>query len=81
MSSEQPECPAREPYGVEVSAGKKYYWCACGRSKQQPFCDGSHAGTSFVPLEHTAERDGTLWFCGCKRTNKQPLCDGSHNKL
>lgn len=71
----------KAPYPVEVTAEKKYWWCTCGRSAKQPFCDGSHKGTDFAPLEHTADKDCTLYFCGCKATGKSPLCDGSHSKL
>ena len=66
------------PYGVDVEAGKKYFWCACGKSTRQPFCDGSHKGTEFSPIEYAAEKDGKVFFCGCKATSNQPLCDGSH---
>lgn len=79
MSS--PDMPQKAPYPVEVEAGKKYWWCACGRSKSQPFCDGSHKGTAFAPVEFTAEKSEKVWFCGCKRSYKPPLCDGSHRKL
>jgi CDGSH-type Zn-finger protein len=66
---------------MEVEAGKKYFWCACGRSQTQPYCDGSHKGTGFTPVAYTAERSERLWFCGCKRTKGQPFCDGSHKTL
>lgn len=69
------------PYPVEVVAGKTYFWCACGRSANQPFCDGSHKACAIVPVKHVAERSETLWFCGCKRTAGAPLCDGSHARL
>lgn len=69
------------PYAVEVEGGRKYFWCACGRSRNQPFCDGSHEGTGLTPLAYTPERARTLYFCGCKRTGKAPLCDGTHNDL
>ena len=71
----------KAPYAAEVEEGKTYYWCACGRSKNQPFCDGSHQGTSFSPLAYTAEKTGTVYFCGCKKTGNTPLCDGTHSKL
>lgn len=77
----EPVVAQKSPYGVEVEAGKAYFWCACGRSRTQPFCDGSHAGTEFAPVPYRAKADGTLWFCGCKATGKAPLCDGSHNRL
>ncbi|MEH6358246.1 MAG: CDGSH iron-sulfur domain-containing protein [Pseudomonadales bacterium] len=71
----------RAPYAVEVEAGKKYCWCACGRSAKQPFCDGSHKDTDITPLVYTAEESKRVFFCGCKHSNKAPLCDGSHSKL
>jgi CDGSH-type Zn-finger protein len=69
------------PYLVEVEAGKAYLWCACGRSKRQPFCDGSHLGTEHRPKPFKAERSESLLLCGCKQTNDPPFCDGSHNNL
>ena len=79
--SDAPEIAQKAPYPVEVTAGKSYFWCACGRSSRQPFCDGSHKGTAFAPIRYTAEKDGKLFFCGCKATGTSPLCDGSHNEL
>ena len=78
---DEPLVAQTSPYPVEVEAGKKYFWCACGRSKSQPFCDGSHKTTGIEPLAYTAEQSGTLYFCGCKRTATPALCDGSHNRL
>ncbi len=69
------------PYLVEVEAGKTYFWCSCGRSSKQPFCDGSHAGTAYAPRPFKAETSEALNFCGCKRTMDPPFCDGSHNML
>ncbi|MGO9544702.1 MAG: CDGSH iron-sulfur domain-containing protein [Rhodomicrobium sp.] len=69
------------PYLVEVEEGKTYYWCTCGRSNRQPFCDGSHAGTDKQPMAFTAERSEAINFCGCKQTQDPPFCDGSHNVL
>ena len=71
----------KSPYLVEVEAGKSYFWCSCGRSEKQPFCDGSHKGTTFTPLKFEAEKNKQLFFCGCKQTGKQPFCDGAHSKL
>jgi len=71
----------KAPYPVDVVEGKKYFWCACGKSAKQPFCDGSHEGTDITPLSYTAEAAKTLYFCGCKHTAGAPLCDGSHNAL
>jgi CDGSH iron-sulfur domain-containing protein 3 len=73
--------PQKAPYAVDVEAGETYYWCACGRSKNQPFCDGSHKETSLQPVAFTAEKTGTVYLCGCKQTAGTPFCDGTHNKL
>jgi CDGSH-type Zn-finger protein len=74
--------PAQKaPYGVDVEAGKTYWWCACGRSKTQPFCDGSHAGTGITPVQYKATDSRKLWFCGCKATKTTPFCDGSHKNI
>jgi len=71
----------KSPYLVEVEAGKSYFWCSCGRSEKQPFCDGSHKETTFTPLKFEADKSKQLFFCGCKQTGKQPFCDGAHSKL
>jgi len=71
----------KEPIAIEVEEGKSYFWCTCGMSQNQPFCDGSHKDTDFKPLKWTAEATETKYFCTCKQTDKQPFCDGSHNKL
>lgn len=67
-----------EPIEVSVEAGKTYYWCTCGKSAAQPFCDGAHKGSEKTPQAFKAEETGKLWLCGCKRTGKAPFCDGSH---
>lgn len=72
---------AKAPTGVDVEAGKTYWWCRCGRSARQPFCDGSHKGTDLAPLKYDAVQDGKVWFCCCKQTAREPLCDGSHKRL
>ena len=77
----KPYIPATAPAAVELEAGETYYWCSCGRSKNQPFCDGSHAGTEFEPLEFVAEKSGKHFLCQCKRTEGPPLCDGSHKAI
>ncbi len=77
----QPNIAQKSPYAVEVEAGKSYYWCACGLSKSQPLCDGSHQAGAFTPVEYKAEKSGTVYFCGCKRSHNSPLCDGSHAEL
>ena len=68
------------PIAVEVEKDKSYYWCSCGKSSKQPFCDGSHQGSKFTPVAYKAEETKKVFFCACKQTNNQPLCDGSHSK-
>ena len=75
-----PACPQKAPYSVELEPGD-YYWCACGLSKSQPFCDGSHKGTDFTPEKLTVTEKGTFHLCGCKRSNDKPMCDGTHKNL
>lgn len=77
----EPVVASKTPFPVDVKAGRQYFWCACGRSAKQPFCDGSHKGTGLEPVPMTPEQDKTLYFCGCKQTGKAPLCDGTHGKL
>jgi CDGSH-type Zn-finger protein len=77
----QPKIAQKFPYLAEVEAGKTYYWCACGQSNNQPFCDGSHKTTAFTPVAYTATSAGRAAFCGCKQTKGQPMCDGSHKAL
>ncbi|WP_320130798.1 CDGSH iron-sulfur domain-containing protein [uncultured Sphaerochaeta sp.] len=78
---EEPKIAQKGPFAVELKAGKSYHWCACGRSKNQPFCDGSHHGTEFTPVAFTAEKTGTAYLCGCKHTKTPPFCDGTHKTL
>lgn len=68
------------PYVVELEEGK-HYWCTCGRSENQPFCDGAHKGTHFTPLEFTVSEKKKYGLCGCKQTKKPPFCDGEHRDL
>ena len=77
----EPLIARKGPYRVELEAGKTYFWCACGRSSRQPFCDGSHKGTGLEPRRFKAERSVPAFLCGCKRTGNPPFCDGTHAKL
>jgi CDGSH iron-sulfur domain-containing protein 3 len=77
----EPVIAQKGPFPVEVEAGKTYFWCACGRSAKQPFCDGSHKGTDFRPIAYKAEQAGEVWFCGCKHSADKPFCDGAHETL
>ena len=76
----QPVRAGDTPLGIEVEAGKSYWWCRCGKSAKQPFCDGSHKETGFTPLKYDATESKKLYFCACKATANRPLCDGSHNR-
>ncbi|MGQ0676849.1 MAG: CDGSH iron-sulfur domain-containing protein [Rhodospirillales bacterium] len=76
-----PVVAQKAPFAVQVEAGKSYWWCACGRSRKQPFCDGSHKGSGFEPVPYTAAKSDTAWFCGCKASGAKPMCDGSHKRL
>jgi CDGSH iron-sulfur domain-containing protein 3 len=77
---ENPTIAQRSPYVREMAPGT-YYWCACGRSKSQPFCDGSHKGTAFTPLKVDLTATKKVAWCGCKHSKNAPFCDGSHTKL
>jgi CDGSH-type Zn-finger protein/mannose-6-phosphate isomerase-like protein (cupin superfamily) len=68
-------------YCLEVKAGRRYLWCSCGRSANQPVCDGSHKGTEFLPVAFVADKDEDVIFCGCKHTSERPFCDGTHSNL
>ncbi len=77
----EPTIAQKGPYAVQVEAGKSYYWCACGLSANQPFCDGSHKATDLNPMKFEATESKTVYLCGCKHTANPVFCDGSHAKL
>lgn len=77
---DDPVIAQKAPYELELEPGT-YYWCACGRSKSQPFCDGSHEGTGFEPKAFTVAEKQTVFLCGCKWTADPPFCDGAHESL
>lgn len=77
----QPTIADKKPKAVQLNQGEEYYWCACGRSQNQPFCDGSHRGTDFTPKAFKATESGEAWLCMCKHSNNPPFCDGTHAKL
>ena len=79
--TDTPIIAQKAPFPVEVEAGKSYYWCACGRSQRQPFCDGSHKSTTLTPVKFTAEETRRVFLCGCKQTARPPFCDGTHKGL
>lgn len=72
---------SRMPTALELDPNKEYYWCSCGESQNQPFCDGSHRGTGFTPVAFKPKDKHTVWLCNCKRSKRGHICDGAHNKL
>lgn len=78
--SESPEIPQKAPYGLDLEPGT-YFWCACGKSKNQPFCDGAHKGSGFSPKKLELTEAKKVFLCGCKHAKNTPFCDGSHKSL
>lgn len=76
-----PTIAAKSPIKVSLEGGKNYFFCTCGNSANQPFCDGSHQGSAFAPMKFAPEKTGDAWLCQCKHTAKAPFCDGSHKNL
>jgi len=77
----QPIIAANRPCEVTLKKDEKYYFCVCGRSQSQPFCDGSHKGSAFTPKAFVAKKDGSTWLCACKHSGNTPYCDGSHKQF
>jgi CDGSH-type Zn-finger protein len=77
---DQPKIAQKSPYVLELAPGT-YWWCACGHSQTQPFCDGSHKATSITPVKFEIAQSSKVALCGCKHSQNKPFCDGSHNKL
>lgn len=75
-----PKIAQKTPYVLDLKSGK-YYYCSCGHSTKQPFCNGSHAGSEFVPKHFELDEDKKVAICGCKHTANAPYCDGSHTKI
>jgi CDGSH-type Zn-finger protein len=78
---EKGKVAGKAPKMIELIAGETYAWCACGKSANQPFCDGSHQGSSFTPTVFTVDESKTAALCMCKQTKNPPYCDGSHMSL
>ncbi|MFV7772041.1 glutamate synthase-related protein [Shewanella marisflavi] len=77
----KPVIADNKPKKVELTKGKEYYFCVCGRSNSQPFCDGSHKGTGLTPKAFTPEESGEAYLCACKHTGNAPYCDGTHKQF
>jgi len=78
--SDEPVIAQKSPYVLDVEPGK-YAWCACGRSANQPYCDGSHRDTEIRPIIEDVTEAKTIAWCGCKQSARKPFCDGTHNSL
>lgn len=78
--TDTPKVAQKAPYKLDVQPGT-YWWCSCGKSAKQPFCDGSHKDTGFSPMQTVITEAKTVYFCGCKHSAKAPFCDGAHNRL
>ena len=76
----EPKIAAKHPVMQSLEPGT-YFWCACGRSSNQPFCDGSHQGTDFTPVQFKIDEKKDAWLCQCKHSENKPFCDGTHNEL
>ena len=76
----EPTVAQKSPYAVELAPGD-YWWCACGMSKRQPFCDGAHKGSGIEPVKFSVKEAQRVWLCGCKHSAGKPFCDGSHSNL
>lgn len=81
MAAAEPVRAGDAPIAVDLTEGETVWWCACGRSRTQPFCDGSHAGSGLEPVAFTPKRSKSYYLCACKKTRRSPLCDGTHNSL
>jgi len=81
MSDGKPVVAQTAPMAVDLQEGETVWWCGCGRSRMQPFCDGSHAGTAFEPMCIVPEKTGRAFLCTCKQTANPPYCDGAHRNL
>jgi len=68
--------PKKTQFPINIEAGRSYWWCSCGKSASQPFCDGSHEGSEFLPMEYKATETDIAYFCGCRNSLSKPLCDG-----
>jgi len=75
-----PLSPDNKPAVIKLGAGS-HFWCACGHSENQPFCDGAHKGTAIAPIKFVLEEEKTIALCNCKKTNSPPFCDGTHSSL
>ncbi len=78
---DKPNIADNKPTAVNLTKGQTYYYCTCGNSANQPFCDGKHKGTEFTPKAFTAEKDGDAYLCQCKQSSNAPFCDGSHKTI
>jgi CDGSH iron-sulfur domain-containing protein 3 len=81
MKMTEKVCVQKKPFAADVVAGNTYYFCSCGLSKTQPFCDGAHKGSGLKSIHYLAEETKTVYFCGCKQSKLGAVCDGTHKTL
>ena len=78
---QQPIIADNKPAKIALEKDKKYYFCACGKSRKQPFCDGSHQGSEFTPMAFVCDESKDYFLCQCKYSANKPYCDGSHREI
>ncbi len=76
-----PKIAAKNPAAIDLEEGKDYWFCTCGLSEKQPFCDGTHKGSGYKSMKFTAEKTGKSWLCQCKQSKNFPFCDGAHKEI
>ena len=77
----KPTIASNQPARIALEQGKKYFFCMCGKSRKQPFCDGSHQGSEFTPMAFSCDESKDYFLCQCKHSANKPYCDGTHKRF